>query len=76
MRNAERAKYEIHNAVNDAFKVADSWQKFKSELEKRGVHLELVYKDKERTKVQGIRFVRTDIVSRVRRLAETIALAN
>ena len=56
LRNAERAKYEIHNAVKDAFKVADSWQKFKSELEKRGVHLEFVYKDKERTKVQGIRF--------------------
>ena len=56
LRNAERAKYEIHNAVNDALKVADSWQKFKSELEKRGVHLELVYKDKERSKVQGIRF--------------------
>ena len=56
LRNAERAKYEIHNAVNDALKVADSWQKFKSGLEKRGVRLELVYKDKERTKVQGIRF--------------------
>lgn len=56
LRNAERAKYEIHNAVNDALKVADSWQKFKSELEKRGVHLKLVYKDKERSKVQGIRF--------------------
>ena len=56
MRNAERAKYEIHNAVKDALKVADSWQKFKSGLEKRGVRLELVYKDKERTKVQGIRF--------------------
>ena len=56
LRNAERAKYEIHNAVNDALKVADSWLKFKSELEKRGVHLELVYKDKERSKVQGIRF--------------------
>ena len=56
LRNAERAKYEIHNAVNGALKVADSWQKFKSELEKRGVHLELVYKDKERSKVQGIRF--------------------
>ena len=56
LRNAERAKYEIHNAVNDALKVADSWQKFKSGLEKRGVHLELVYKDKKRTKVQGIRF--------------------
>lgn len=56
LHNAERAKYEIHNAVNDALKVADSWQKFKSELEKRGVHLELVYKDKERSKVQGIRF--------------------
>lgn len=56
LRNAERAKYEIHNAVNDAFKGADSWQKFKSGLEKRGVHLELVYKDKERSKVQGIRF--------------------
>ena len=56
LRNAERAKYEIYNAVNDALKVADSWQKFKSGLEKRGVHLELVYKDKERSKVQGIRF--------------------
>ena len=56
LRNAERAKYEIHNAVNDTLKVADSWQKFKSELAKRGIHLEFVYKDKERTKVQGIRF--------------------
>ena len=56
LRNAERAKYEIHNAVNDALEVADSWQKFKNELAKRGVRLELVYKDKERTKVQGICF--------------------
>ena len=56
LRNAERAKYEIHNAVKDALKVADSWQKFKNELAKRGVCLELVNKDKERTKVQGIRF--------------------
>ena len=54
LRNAERAKYEIHNAIKDALKVADSWQKFKNELAKRGVLLELVYK--ERTKVQGIRF--------------------
>lgn len=56
LRNTERAKYEIHNAIKDALKVADSWQKFKNELAKRGVLLELVYKDKERTKVQGIRF--------------------
>ena len=56
LRNAERAKYEIHNAVKDALKVADSWQKFKKELAKRSVRLELVYNDKERTKVQGIRF--------------------
>lgn len=56
LRNAERAKYEIHNAVKDALKGADSWQKFKNELAKRGVLLEFVYKDKERTKVQGIRF--------------------
>ena len=56
LRNAERAKYEIHNAVKDALKGADSWQKFKNELAKRGVLLELVYKDKQRTKVQGIRF--------------------
>ena len=56
LRNAERAKYEIHNAVKDALKVADSWQKFKNELAKRGVLLEFVYKDKEQTKVQGIRF--------------------
>ena len=56
LRNAERAKYEIHNAVKDVLKGADSWQKFKNELAKRGVLLELVYKDKERTKVQGIRF--------------------
>ena len=56
LRNAERAKYEIHNAVKDALKVADSWQKFKKELAKQGVHLELVYMDTEQTKVQGIRF--------------------
>ena len=56
LRNAERAKYEIHNAVKDALKVVENWHKFKNELAKRGVHLELVYKDKERTKVQGIRF--------------------
>ena len=56
LRNAERAKYEIHNAVKDALKMADSWEKLRSELAKRGVHLEFVYKDKERTKVQGIRF--------------------
>lgn len=56
LRNAERAKYEIHNAVKDALKMADSWEKLRSELAKRGVHLEFVYKDKEQTKVQGIRF--------------------
>lgn len=56
LRNAEHAKYEIHNAVKDALKMADSWEKLRSELAKRGVHLELVYKDKERSKVQGIRF--------------------
>ena len=56
LRNAERAKYEIHNAVKGALKAADSWHKFKNELAKRGVHLEFVYKDKAQTKVQGIRF--------------------
>ena len=56
LRNAERAKYEIHNAVKSALRMADSWDEFKSELAKRGVHLEFVYKDKERTKVQGIQF--------------------
>ena len=56
LRNAERAKYEIYNAIKDALKVVDSWQKFKTELAKRGILLEFVYKDKERTKVQGIRF--------------------
>lgn len=55
LRNAERAKYEIHNAVKSALRMADSWDEFKSELAKRGVHLEFVYKDKERTKIQGIR---------------------
>lgn len=56
LRNAERAKYEIYNAVKDALKMADSWEKLRSELAKRGVHLEFVYKDKERSGVQGIRF--------------------
>ena len=56
LRNAERAKYEIYNASKVALKVVDSWQKFKNELAKRGILLEFVYKDKERTKVQGIRF--------------------
>ena len=56
LRNAERAKYEIHNAVKSTLRMADSWDEFKSELAKRGVHLEFVYMDKEQTKVQGIRF--------------------
>lgn len=56
LRNAERAKYEIYNVVKDVLKTAGSWQKFKNELAKRGVLLEFVYKDKEQTKVQGIRF--------------------
>ena len=38
LRNAERAKYEIHNAVKSALRMADSWDEFKSELAKRGVH--------------------------------------
>ena len=56
LRNAERVKYVIHNTVKDALRMADSWERFESELAKRGVHLEFVYKDKGRTKVQGIRF--------------------
>ena len=56
LRNRERAKYEIHNVVKYVLKAAGSWQKFKNELAKRGVLLKLVYKDKERSKVQGIRF--------------------
>lgn len=56
LRNAERAKYEIHNVVKSILSTADSWEEFRSELAKRGVHLELVYKDKEQSKVQGIRF--------------------
>ena len=56
LRNAERAKYEIHNVVKDVLKTAGSWLKFKNELAKRGVLLEFVYKDKEQSKVQGIRF--------------------
>ena len=56
LRNTERAKYEIPNVVKSALRMADSWNEFKSELAKRGIHLELVYKDKEQTKVQGIRF--------------------
>lgn len=76
LRNAERAKYEIHNAVKDALKVADSWQKFKNELAKRGVCLELVYKDKGEPRYKASVSVRTDIASRVRRLAEAIALAS
>ena len=56
LRNAERAEYEIHNAVKGALRTANSWEKFKNELAKRGIYLEFVYKDKEQTKVQGIRF--------------------
>ena len=49
LRNAERTKYEILNAVKSALRMADSWDEFKSELAKRGVHLKLVYKDKEQS---------------------------
>ena len=76
LRNAERAKYEVHNAVKSALRMADSWDEFKSELAKRGVLLELVYKDKERTKVQASVSARMDIASRVRRLAENTALSS
>ena len=48
----------------DALKGADSWQKFKNELVKRGVLLEFVYMDKEQTKVQGIRFCKDGYSSR------------
>ena len=40
LRNAERAKYEIHNAVKGALKAADSWHKFKNELAKRGTYID------------------------------------
>lgn len=76
LRNAERAKYEIHNAVKDALKGADSWQKFKNELAKRGVCLELVYKDKERTKVQGIRFCKDGYSFKGTQISENTALAS
>ena len=77
LRNAERAKYEIHNAVKSALRMADSWDEFKSELAKRGVHLEFVYKDKDRTKVQGIRFCKDGYSFKgTQIIAETIALAN
>ena len=56
LRNAERLKYEIHNAVKRALKTADCWDEFKTELAKQGVYLEFVYKDREQTKIQGIRF--------------------
>ena len=56
LRNAERAKYEVCNAVKDALRTADNWERFESELVKRGIHLEFVYKDKEQNKIQGIRF--------------------
>ena len=56
LRNAERAKYEIHNAVKDALKGADSGQTVTTDRAKRGVLVELVYTAKERTKVQGIRY--------------------
>ena len=76
LRNAERAKYEIHNAVKDALKVADSWQKFKNELAKRSILLELVNKARSEPRCKASVFARMDIASRVHRLAETIALAN
>lgn len=78
LRNAERAKYEIHNAVKDALKVADSWQKFKNELAKRGVRLELVYSIRTRRepRYKASDSARTDIASRVRRFAENAALAS
>ena len=37
LRNVERAKYEVHNAVKEALKGSDRWQKCKNELAKRAV---------------------------------------
>ena len=76
LRNAERAKYEIHNAVKGALNNSDSWQKFKNELAKRGVRLELVYKDRREPRYKASVSARMDIASRVRRLAENTALSS
>lgn len=76
LRNAERAKYEIHNAIKDALKVADSWQKFKMSLQIEVFSWSLSIRTRSGPRFKASAFARMDIASRVRRLAEAIALAN
>ena len=75
LRNAERAKYEIHNAVKDALEVADSWQKFKNELAKQVFIWNLYIRTKSEPRFKASVSARMDIASRVRRLAENTALS-
>ena len=51
-KNGQRSKFLV-DAVKDVLKVADNWQKFKTELAKRGVLLEFVYRTR---RVQGTRY--------------------
>ena len=76
LRNAERAKYEIHNAVKGALKTAGSWQKFKNELAKRGFSWSLSIRTRSEPRYKASVSARMDIASKVRRLAEAIALAS
>ena len=61
LRNAERAKYEIHNAVKAALKRCRTWEEFNEELKRRGIHLEFAFRrinTRAVDDIQGIRFIK------------------
>lgn len=76
LRNAERAKYEIHNAVKDALKMADSWESSEANLQNEVFTWSLSIRTRRKPRFKASDSARMDIVSKVRRFAENTALAS
>ena len=76
LRNAERAKYEIHNAVKGALKAADSCRSSRMNLQDEVSTWSLSIRTRSEPRYKASDSARTDIVSRVRRFAENTALAS
>lgn len=76
LRNAERAKYEIHNVVKDVLKAQVVGRSSRMNSQNEVFTWSLSIKTRSEPRCKASVSTRMDIASRVRRLAETIALAS
>lgn len=75
LRNAERAKYEIHNAVKDALKAQIVGRSSRKNLQSKVFTWSLSIWIRSKPRYKASVSARMDIASRVRRLAENTALS-